>query len=81
MILVDTNIIIDFWDRPSEMLKKIFAEEAIAICGVVKAELMHGARSNKELNLISEVLSDFEYIPLSESISQAFLRKLIYLWR
>jgi len=80
MILVDTNIIIDFWNRPSELLKKVFTEEAIAICGVIKAELMHGAKSNKELNLISEALSEFKYIPLDESIWNE-VGKISYLLR
>lgn len=80
MILVDTNIIIDFWDRPSEMLKKTFAEEAIAICGVVKAELMHGAKNNADLNLISDALSEFKYIPLDESIWDE-IGKISYLLR
>ena len=29
MILVDTNIIIDFWDKPTEEAKKIFEESII----------------------------------------------------
>ena len=68
MILVDTNVIIDFWRTPTEALKKIFLEETVAICGITKAELMHGAKSEKDLLAISEALSDFEYIPLDESI-------------
>ena len=53
---------------PTEALKKIFLEETVAICGITKAELMHGAKSEKDLPYISEALSDFEYIPLDESI-------------
>lgn len=33
MILVDTNVIIDFWDKPTEEIKKIFEENELAICG------------------------------------------------
>ena len=77
MILVDTNIIIDFWRNPSEALKKIFLEETVAICGITKAELMHGAKSEKDLLTISEALSDFEYIPLDESIWDE-VGKLLY---
>lgn len=68
VILVDTNVIIDFGRNPSEALKKIFIEEKVAICGIIKAELMHGARSEKDLHTISEALADFEYISLDESI-------------
>ena len=44
MILADTNIIIDFIKRPNEKLNEIFLEEDIAICGVIEAELLHGAK-------------------------------------
>ena len=36
MILVDTNVIIDFWDKPTEEVKNILEENDIAICGVIK---------------------------------------------
>ena len=48
VILVDTNIIIDFWRNPSEALKRVFIEEKVAICGVIKAELMRGAKNEEQ---------------------------------
>lgn len=39
MILVDSNIFIDFWKNPLETQKEIFLHNEIAICGVVKPEL------------------------------------------
>ena len=77
MILVDTNIIVDFWRKPTAALRKVFLEETVAICGITKAELMHGARREKDLLTISEALSDFEYIPLDESIWDE-VGKLLY---
>ena len=68
MILVDTNIIIDFWQNPSGALRRVFIEETVAICGITKAELMHGAESEGDLLIISKALSDFEYIPMDELI-------------
>lgn len=68
MILVDTNIIIDFWYNPSGASRRVFIEETVAICGITKAELMHGAESEEDLLIISKALSDFEYIPMDESI-------------
>ena len=50
MILVDSNIIIDFWKKPDVSARKIFEDEEIAICGIIQAELIHGARSDKELS-------------------------------
>ena len=45
MILVDTNIIIDFWDKPTDDAKKIFEENEIATCGVIKTELLRGSNN------------------------------------
>ena len=68
MILVDTSIIIDLWRNPSEALKKVFIEERTAICGIVKAELIRGAKNEADLLAISNTLSSLEYIALDESI-------------
>lgn len=68
MILVDANIIIDFWRNPSEVSRRAFLEERVAICGITKAELMRGARNEAELLAISDTLSSLEYISLDESI-------------
>lgn len=67
MILVDTNIIIDFWDKPSEEAKKVFEENEIATCGVIKTELLRGSNSNKQFLQIAEALNDFSYLSFSEN--------------
>lgn len=48
MVLTDTNIFIDFWNNPTETLIKSFEQEEIVICGVIRAELLHGAVSDKD---------------------------------
>ena len=67
MILVDTNIIIDYWNSPDEKITTIFNEEDIAICGIIEAELLHGARSEKELEDITEAISCFEKLYVGEN--------------
>lgn len=67
MILVDTNIIIDFWDKPSEEAKKVFEENEIATCGVIKTELLRGSNSDKQFLQIAEALNDFSYLSFSEN--------------
>ncbi len=69
MILVDTNIIIDYWKKPDERLTEIFQTEDIAICGVVQAELLHGARSENDIKRILEAISGFENLPFFENWS------------
>ncbi len=35
MIIADTNIIIDFWNNPTEKARHIFASNDIATCGSI----------------------------------------------
>jgi hypothetical protein len=68
MILVDTNIIINFWKNPSEKIADIFASEEIVICGIVKAELLHGARNEKDFKTIIEALSEFPFLEIGNDL-------------
>ncbi len=64
MILVDTNIIIDFWKNPTTIIKKILLENDVFICGVVKAELLYGAKDENQYEKIMNALSDFPMIDI-----------------
>ena len=66
MILVDTNIIIDFWDKPTDEVKNVLEENDIAICGVIKTELLRGSNSEKQFSQMEEALNDFTYLSFSE---------------
>ena len=66
MILVDTNVIIDFWDKPTEDVKNVLEENDIAICGVIKTELLRGSNSEKQFSQMEEALNDFTYLSFSE---------------
>jgi len=61
MILADTNVIIDFWDKPNDEYAKIFEDNEIATCGVIKTELLCGSSSEKQFSQIEEALNDFTY--------------------
>ena len=65
MVLADTNVLIDYWKNPDDRMTEIFNKEDIAICGVVEAELIHGARSEKEIEAILEAVSCFENLSYS----------------
>lgn len=67
MIIADTNIIIDFWNNPTEKARHIFADNDIATCGVIKTELLRGARSEKQFTEFNEALNDFSYLFFDES--------------
>ncbi|MCR4713551.1 MAG: PIN domain-containing protein [Treponemataceae bacterium] len=67
MILVDTNIIIDFWDKPTDIARKVFEENDIATCGVIKTELLRGSNSANQFEQMNEALADFNYLSFSEN--------------
>ena len=50
MVLADSNIMIEYFrSRDSELARKIDTMD-IALCGVVRAEIIHGARTEQEIN-------------------------------
>mgnify|MGYP004663495579 FL=1 len=77
MILADTNVIIDFWDNPNDGYARIFEDNEIATCGVIKTELLRGSNSEKQFSQIEEALNDFTYFSFSEkdwiSLSKLFI--------
>ena len=77
MILVDTCVIINYLRTPTPKIKKIFQKNEIAICGVVMAELLRGAVSEKQFNQLKSSLECFEYIPF-EQVDWDNLARLLY---
>lgn len=67
MILVDSNIFIDFWKNPLEAQKEVFLHNEIAICGVIKSELLRGTNSEKQYQEISNALECFDYLAFEEN--------------
>ena len=61
-ILADSNILVDFWKKPTEDMSQIFKREDIFVCGVVRAELLWGAVSDRNFRKLRETLDDFQYV-------------------
>ncbi len=59
MILVDTNIIINFWKNPIHEHKIIFDRNDIAISGITISELIHGAKSKKQIQMMKNAFEGF----------------------
>ena len=66
MILFDTNVLIDFWRKPEELLKFKKTSEKFAICGPVKTELLHSSKNDDEIDKMLNFFTTFELIPLDE---------------
>ncbi len=76
MVLVDTNVIVDLWNNGSEEDIKTFYEKDVAICGVVKSELLHGAYSEKNLNQMANDLGLLQEYNIQENQWEEFGRFL-----
>lgn len=68
MILIDSNIIIEFWKKGDEKYLNTFRTRDIFLAGVCKAELLKGAKSDKEFRQIKQALKNFPEISTSDSI-------------
>ena len=68
MILIDTNLIIDYLKGSDTILQKLMGKEELAICGIVLAELLHGVSSNSQKQLILDASEDFSWISIDDSI-------------
>ena len=77
MILVDTNIIIDFWKSPEQEKTDIFNNNEVAICPVIMVELIHGAKSEKQKVKIKEALSELYMLSIDEE-TWDFFGDLLY---
>ena len=66
MIIVDTNVLVDFFNNPTAEVAECFLCHDVATCGVVYAELLHGAKDEKNSAAIQEMLSGLEYVELGE---------------
>ncbi|WP_318713982.1 PIN domain-containing protein [Treponema sp.] len=67
MILVDSNVFIEFWKNPLDNQKKVFLYNEIAICGVIKSELLRGTSSEKQFIEVFNALDCFNYLFFEES--------------
>lgn len=79
MILVDTNIIIDFWKKPNEVSRAIFETEKVYICGIVKAELLHGAKDELSYIKIANGLKFFPEVKINDTFWDELSRNLYLL--
>lgn len=66
MILCDTNIFIDYFRGTNSSLNKKFDSIEVGICGIVKSELLHGARSDDEADNMIKSFTSFNLITIDE---------------
>lgn len=65
MILFDTNVLIDYWRHPDDLLDLEVTPEKFSICGVVRSELLHGAK-DEEINDLLAFFQSFNNLPVDD---------------
>jgi predicted nucleic acid-binding protein len=68
MILVDTSVVIDYLKTGDPLLLATFQSHDAAICGVTRAEVLHGARDARHIAKLTAALNSFRQEPIPESL-------------
>jgi predicted nucleic acid-binding protein len=68
MILVDSGVLIDFLRTQDAKLDALFRSLPVAICGVTRAEILHGARSSADRGRLLIFLGAFQQVPFAEPL-------------
>ncbi len=65
-VLVDTSVWIEFFRQREPyhgIVSKLIDDEKVVCCGIILAELMQGAKSDKELAVLDDFIKVFTFIP------------------
>jgi predicted nucleic acid-binding protein len=68
MILVDTNVVIDAIRTQDPKLIGLFQAHAAAVCGVTRAEVLHGARTPAERQRFVAMLGILGLLPMPDAL-------------
>lgn len=60
MILFDANVLVDYWRQPEKLLELKITPDKFALCGAVRAELLHGARDDEEIDKMLAFFQGFK---------------------
>ncbi|MBY0512602.1 MAG: PIN domain-containing protein [Gemmataceae bacterium] len=71
MILLDTGVVIDYLRTGDVKLDTLFQTVPCAVCGVVRAELLHGVRSATDRAQTLTLINGFRHLPTPEPVLDA----------
>jgi predicted nucleic acid-binding protein len=67
VILVDTSVVIDYAQGKDAKLVALLPTLSVAVCGVVRAELLCGARDPRHRTTLAALLAPFQLLPTPEA--------------
>jgi predicted nucleic acid-binding protein len=68
MILIDTNVVIDYLRSSDPKLLRDLPTLPVAVCGVTRAEILGGQRSAKQRSREVAVLDSFIQLPIQDVV-------------
>jgi predicted nucleic acid-binding protein len=66
MILTDTSVVVDFLRTADPKLRHLIVVNNAAICGVTRAEILHGARNPAHRQRLLRALNLFHQVPFPD---------------
>jgi predicted nucleic acid-binding protein len=64
LILIDTSVLVQYIRTGSPAIRQVMVSANCGICGVVRAEILHGARSPKEVAAFLQAMNIFTQVPI-----------------
>lgn len=71
MILVDANVVIAYLKKPDPKVLNLFQTHHAAVCGITRAEVLHGARNPTDRQRLIQALNVFAQIAIPDSMWDA----------
>jgi predicted nucleic acid-binding protein len=68
VILLDASVLIEYLRRRDARLEKAMNELDLGVCGVTRAEVLHGAQGEEDEKTLLRLLDEFTPVILSEEI-------------
>ncbi len=67
MILIDTSVLVMFLRSASPAIREVLASTDCAICGVTRAEILHGARTVQDAKELCAAMNSFIQLPVLQA--------------
>ena len=66
MILLDTSVLVRYLRTAAPAIRQILVSTDCAICGVTRAEILHGARTPADAKDLHDALDSFIQLPIPD---------------
>ncbi len=67
MILLDTSVLVRYLRTASPAIREVLASTDSRLCGVTRAEILHGARNSQDANDLLQAMDAFRQLPILEA--------------